>query len=180
MKTCKKCHTKFKNHIFIDGKIRNLQRRIFCLICSPWNTHNTKNLNEIKEIPTHKICPRCTLLIPIDQYYLRKDGRLLTYCKSCTNTQTVERTRAIKKEAIEYKGGKCLLCGYSKCYRNLHFHHLDPESKSFGISVLRTSSIERLKPELDKCVLLCANCHGEVEDGLIKIPSPRLELGTTL
>ena len=73
-----------------------------------------------------------------------------------------------KAKAIEYKGGKCIVCGYNKTPRALHFHHLDPSQKDFGISG-STKSFEKLKPELDKCVLLCANCHSEVHDGLINI-----------
>lgn len=73
-----------------------------------------------------------------------------------------------KLKAIEYKGGKCQICGYNKCTRSLQFHHLDPNEKDFGIS-RGTKSFEKLKPELDKCILVCANCHGEIHDGLIDL-----------
>jgi len=73
-----------------------------------------------------------------------------------------------KLKAIEYKGGKCQICGYNKCTRSLQFHHLDPNKKDFGISG-GTKSFEKLKPELDKCILVCANCHGEIHDGLIDL-----------
>ena len=76
--------------------------------------------------------------------------------------------RKTKLKAIEYKGGKCIVCGYNKSIRALQFHHLDPTQKDFGISGT-TKSFEKLKPELDKCVLLCANCHGEVHEGLLDI-----------
>lgn len=75
-----------------------------------------------------------------------------------------------KLKAIEYKGGKCQICGYNKCVRSLQFHHLDPNEKDFGISG-GTKSFEKLKPELDKCILVCANCHGEIHDGLIDLSS---------
>jgi len=65
--------------------------------------------------------------------------------------------------AIEYKGGKCRLCGYNKCSEALEFHHIDSAVKDFGISNKGyTRGWKRVKTELDKCVMLCANCHREV------------------
>ena len=65
--------------------------------------------------------------------------------------------------AIEYKGGKCVKCGYNKCNAALDFHHLDPTQKEFNLgSHGHTRSWERMKVELDKCILLCANCHREI------------------
>ena len=61
-----------------------------------------------------------------------------------------------------------LIVSLNKSIRALQFHHLDPTQKDFGISGT-TKSFEKLKPELDKCVLLCANCHGEVHEGLLDI-----------
>lgn len=69
---------------------------------------------------------------------------------------------------IDYKGGACQFCGYNKCQEALDFHHLDSKKKDFNISG-GTKSFERLKPEIDKCVLVCANCHREIHAGLIKI-----------
>ena len=73
-----------------------------------------------------------------------------------------------KLKAIEYKGGKCQICGYNKCIRSMQFHHLNPNEKDFGISG-GTKSFQRIQPELDKCILVCANCHGEIHDGLINL-----------
>lgn len=76
----------------------------------------------------------------------------------------------IKKECVEYKGGKCIVCGYDKCDRALDFHHLNPEEKDFTIASNNTKfRLEQLKPELDKCVLLCRNCHAELHAGLIEL-----------
>lgn len=66
-----------------------------------------------------------------------------------------------KLEAIEYKGGACSVCGYNKFYGALEFHHLDPSKKEFSWNKMRKVSEERLKKELDKCELLCSNCHKE-------------------
>jgi hypothetical protein len=111
------------------------------------------------------------------------------YCASCAleratritaprqNYKIVKTRRAKLKEfAVQYKGGKCIICSYDKCHRSMGFHHLDPTKKDFGIS---TKSFHRSKAalilELDKCVLLCANCHGEVHDGITKIPDQYLK-----
>lgn len=77
------------------------------------------------------------------------------------------RIRA-KEKLVEYKGGKCIVCGYNKYVGNLTFHHLNPEEKDFNISG-KSFSIEALKKEVDKCALLCHICHGELHAGLIKL-----------
>lgn len=62
----------------------------------------------------------------------------------------------------------CAKCGYKKCARALHFHHLDPQNKGFEISwaTFKGISIEKLKAEIEKCQLLCSNCHAEEEEKL--------------
>lgn len=65
---------------------------------------------------------------------------------------------------VNYLGGKCMRCGYNKCYRALEFHHRDPSTKEFGIATGEGRSWKRLEPELKKCDLLCSNCHAEVEE----------------
>lgn len=76
--------------------------------------------------------------------------------------------RRTKLKLVEYKGGKCKNCGYNKCPEALTFHHLDPSQKDFTISG-KSWSFERLQKEVDKCILVCANCHIEVHAGVIKI-----------
>lgn len=67
-----------------------------------------------------------------------------------------------KEKAIEYKGGKCEKCGYDKCSWVFDFHHINPEEKDFSISRYSTLAWWKIKKELDKCVMLCANCHREL------------------
>jgi len=74
-----------------------------------------------------------------------------------------KRRMSMKIKCIEYKGGKCIKCGYKKCISALHFHHKNRHNKLFDISKRLTKTWEHLKDELDKCDLLCANCHHEVE-----------------
>ena len=78
-----------------------------------------------------------------------------------------KRRRTIGEKAIDYKGGHCQICGYSRCSEALEFHHLESTGKDFGISDRGyTRSWKRIIEELDKCILLCANCHREVHAGL--------------
>ena len=65
--------------------------------------------------------------------------------------------------AVEYKGGKCEVCGYDRCIDALEFHHNDLNDKKFGISEKGyTRSWETVKAELEKCIMICANCHREL------------------
>ena len=69
-------------------------------------------------------------------------------------------------------GGRCAVCGYARCMLNLHFHHVDPTTKSFDMHMGRGKSLAAFRDEATKCVLVCANCHGEIESGLIPSPPP--------
>lgn len=66
-----------------------------------------------------------------------------------------------KLMAIEYKGGKCQKCGYDKCPAAMEFHHRNPDNKEFDWTKIRRKKWEMVLTELDKCDLLCANCHRE-------------------
>lgn len=74
--------------------------------------------------------------------------------------------------SVAYKGGKCQICGYSKYVGALEFHHIDPSQKDFGIaSKGYTRSWDKNKEELNKCVLVCSNCHREIHAGVIPCPT---------
>ena len=74
--------------------------------------------------------------------------------------------REVKLKLIHYKGGKCEKCGYAKnCATAYAFHHLDPSKKDFNIGT-KSLSFELSKPEVDKCILVCQNCHAEIHDAL--------------
>ena len=78
--------------------------------------------------------------------------------------RTVGATRRGRKQRmVDYKGGACVLCGYSKCLRAMDFHHLDPSTKRSNIAPSHNRSWEALRLELDKCMLICSNCHYELE-----------------
>jgi len=82
-----------------------------------------------------------------------------------------KRRRKIKLLSVQYKGGKCQICGYDKYVGALDLHHIDSAKKSFNIGHKGyTRSWEKTKQELDKCVLVCANCHREIEAGITQLP----------
>lgn len=83
-------------------------------------------------------------------------------CKKCRVDAVIKRRLKLKELALEYKGSKCSICNYNKCVAALEFHHTD-NNKEFGIGAKGyTFSWEKVKKELDKCMLLCANCHREL------------------
>jgi len=90
------------------------------------------------------------------------EGRGYYRCKKCRSGGVAKRRRKIKLMAVDYKGGSCEACGYNKCVAALEFHHEDPSQKDFGISNKGYArSWEKVKLELDKCIMLCSNCHHE-------------------
>jgi transposase-like protein len=100
-----------------------------------------------------------------------REGRGYYRCKACRKQRVVEWRRRAKLKLVAEAGGRCLLCGYDRCPGALHFHHLDPSLKGFGLASRGlTKSIARLREEASKCVLLCSNCHAEVEGGVTALP----------
>jgi hypothetical protein len=113
-----------------------------------------------------RFCPKCqTEKLDYNFFKPQKSGKRQSYCKSCNAKNTLQRQRAFKQKLLDYKGGSCSKCGYNKCPAALEFHHLDPSQKDFSFSRFRSTSWEKSKDkvckELDKCILLCANCHRE-------------------
>jgi hypothetical protein len=90
-------------------------------------------------------------------------------CAQCKVDNRRKRRVVLKQQAVDYKGGSCYSCGYWNCLQALDFHHLDPEEKEFSISEATKTTLESIKEELDKCILLCKNCHSEVHAGLLEI-----------
>lgn len=117
---------------------------------------------DISSTTARKYCSeRCKNL------YVRPDGST----RRARSIKAVsKRRRNLKQLAVDYKGGKCSVCGYDRCNSCLDFHHIDPREKDFGISSKGlTRNWDAIKQELDKCVLLCRNCHGEVHAGITKL-----------
>ena len=91
-------------------------------------------------------------------YYVRNKKEI--------NARKKVRTDEQKQKAVEYLGGKCQQCGLEDiCVNVFDFHHRDPKEKSYDISTKRYRNFESIKQELDKCDLLCANCHRRKHSG---------------
>ena len=105
-----------------------------------------------------KICTSCKLKLNETEFYA-KQNRLQAKCKKCFNLYCMDRWTKRKKFAIEYKGGICADCKKEYPHPVYDFHHLDPSEKDLQWTKMRLVSKERMIAELDKCVLLCSNCH---------------------
>lgn len=125
------------------------------------------NLQTSKISFDSKICPKCNTLLPRTAFYNRRNSPgTSVYCKTCTKDKTLERQRNIKKSVVDYLGGKCQRCGYSKCLGALQIHHLHPNKKDPDYLKFKMRTFDdRFKQELSSCILLCANCHLEEHTG---------------
>jgi len=112
-----------------------------------------------------KHCPRCCETKKISEFYTRKStGRndLGGYCKSCSNKYHTNRVKEVKIKMIEYKGGCCEKCSLTlkkSHYSVFDFHHRDPREKDINFTKIKYQKWEVIKKEIDKCDLLCSNCH---------------------
>jgi transposase len=98
------------------------------------------------------------------------EGRGSYRCLRCRGAYVARRRRRVKAILVQEAGGCCRICGYDRFPGALHFHHRDPAAKSFTLSSLGvTRSLERMRSEARKCILLCSNCHAEVEGGIVKL-----------
>lgn len=131
----------------------------------PYNRNFSETTNEFT-----KTCGLCGIEKDLSEYRKRDNGNPVSYCKECHTSYTIQRRRYIKLRAIEYKGGECHVCGYDKYPGALQFHHLDPNEKDFHISQKGHSrSWKSVKGELDKCIMVCANCHVEIHAGIVQL-----------
>jgi transposase len=98
----------------------------------------------------------------------RTDGGLR--CLACRSAAVSERRRRVKAILVGELGGACAICGYDRDVAALHFHHVDPATKGFAVSLRGLSlSLDTVRREAEKCVLLCACCHAEVESGTTRL-----------
>lgn len=99
------------------------------------------------------------------------EGRGSYRCRQCRLDRVARRRREIKRRLVEEAGGKCQICGYDRCPQALQFHHVDPSQKEFHLGQGGQSrSLARCRAEAEKCALLCATCHAEVEAGVTAMP----------
>lgn len=132
---------------------------------SPNTKFGPKNYGETK------YCPSCETFHPLSNFYNRrgKEGAY-AYCKNCTKIKSNSLARDFKAKLVEYKGGACQICNYNRCQDALDFHHLDPSEKDFTIANYKGKILnDTIKKELDKCILVCANCHREIHSSFIQV-----------
>lgn len=160
MPICKKCGTRFPDRIEISGQIKLLRSRKYCLSCSPYKQHNTKQIHKNStvcgDLVVCKICKK-------EFIYDRSKGHGLSICNGC---KIRTRRRKLKVRMVERKGGSCQKCGYNRSFRALHFHHLESAEKDANISTLYHKSWDFIIKELNKCILVCSNCHTEIHEKL--------------
>jgi hypothetical protein len=137
---CVACGREFRAKMVIDGKVRSLYRRRFCLDCSPFGDHNTS-----KVPPGFKSTE--------DAVKARRERRREQFRRSLR-----KRRRKRKADLVAAYGSRCVDCGYSTCPEALQFHHRDPSTKDFGLGNF-SGSLARYTAEAAKCDLVCTNCH---------------------
>ena len=155
IKFCRKCGKPFNSWETINGKRINLGKRIFCLECSPYPSKNHLSLDKVQE---DRFCSVCGKSIT---------GNQTKFCsKECSNKNyaimynLTERRRNKKLVLVKLKGGRCSICGYDKCIEALQFHHI--QGKDFNIGLHMDKSLKSLTKEVEKCILICSNCHIEI------------------
>lgn len=168
-RVCLNCKKEYKSRVLIDGKVRDLSARSYCTTCSPFGANNSQQL-EMLRTDGKKTCVRCGADKPRGDFSAR-EGR----CKPCVAADKRLDRQAFKRQCIEYLGGRCTSCGYDRCIAALDFHHRDPNEKEFEISRYRHWQFgDAIRRELDKCALLCRNCHAEehADDSLFTHAQP--------
>lgn len=147
-------------------------------LCDP-NKFRTPNSEEIKEMQefydSGKTLKDVSIKFGWHKQTISKYITVRSVKKLSDNELKKRRSKSVvswrkktKIKLIEYKGGKCMFCGYKKCIEALDFHHINPKEKDFTISG-KSWGFDRLKKESDKCVLVCNRCHTEIHSGLISV-----------
>ena len=106
-------------------------------------------------------CTKCKVE-GADKFYNGKENRKSGLCKQCYLVYLREHRQYLKHKAIEYKGGRCQRCGYSKCRAALSFHHEKDKDRAISYLLSQSRRWSDIIRELDKCILLCCRCHAEV------------------
>jgi len=102
-----------------------------------------------------------------------KEGRGSYRCMRCRQAAVIRRRKKLKEILVADAGGRCHVCGYDRYIGGLQVHHVDPSTKEFGLGERGlTRSLDKVREEARKCVLLCGNCHAEVEAGIVALAPP--------
>lgn len=168
MKNCLHCKKDFPILQKINGRVRNLCSRRFCLECSPFGQNNRSN--KLSASPaTHKVCNICLKDLPLSDF-LKTARQIRWACKKCDADRVKNIATNRRQNLIDRVGGACVICGYNRYAGSLDFHHVDSSAKDFQLSSLSKYSLDEIEKELPKCVLLCCRCHREVHAGVVALP----------
>lgn len=152
MRVCKNCNKKFPYRLMVDGKIRSLTKRKYCLECSPFGNHNTRDVIRLTEPMECVTCKR------------NLSNRRRRFCQTCIKEKA--RYKIKKKIYQALKECSCWVCGYDKGESGmyvLHFHHVNPENKTNTITEMLNSchNFDKIMEEVRKCISICPTCHAE-------------------
>lgn len=143
MKKCYICKKQLSDEMFpFSNKNKNI-RRGCCIDC--WKIENRKYRKQ--------------------WYNKNKDKAITILCKN--KKKRCEEHQNIIND-IKNKSG-CIICKYNKCSKALDFHHIKDKNFSIGEMNKRGFSIEKILKEIEKCVIVCSNCHREIHENLIDI-----------
>lgn len=141
-----------------------------CINCLRIYSKNYRNRPDIKKKTKeyHKARNKNPEKRKMKNEYLRK-YRKGEKAKETRNKWKRQWSAKQKQKAVDYKGGKCIICGYNNCLAALEFHHKNPKEKDgYGTGALKSHwTFEKNKPELDKCILVCVRCHREIHAGVV-------------
>ena len=152
MPNCKVCTKSIPETLKVDNKTYTIStRRTRCFECSPFSPDRYKKKQRTLSPPVDSNLCQCG----------NSKKPSVLYCKPC---RVNNRRFVVRAKCIAYLGGKCSLCGYNRCYDAFTFHHKNPQEKDFSIGGNHCRKWESIKAELDKCLLLCYNCHQEVHE----------------
>lgn len=161
---CRKCRNKFRYVLKIDGKWRHCGSRKYCFDCAPFGKSPRQKLETYDTNP-NRVCKICNKKF-VYSGKNNKPGHRKDKCNSC---KTLSFHKQKKLKAIAYLGGACEICGYDKFPEALCFHHKNGlTDKERNISRMYQLAWATLQKELDKCSLLCLNCHAEAHVELHK------------
>jgi hypothetical protein len=121
----------------------------------------TRDINKNAEDKNEKPCACCKQIKPKTEYY-KNGSKSRGYCKKCLCKYHQDRLRRVKVKMVLYKGGCCERCNLrleDSHYSVFDFHHLNPLTKDINFNGIKSQKWEKIKNEIDKCKLLCSNCH---------------------
>ena len=142
-KRCETCNKEFECWSYAADRRKTCSRKCKGIVA---RKHKHKNKH---------LCIDCGETDPNEFYGAKK-----ATCKKCHSNRMWKKRSDMLVQGREMLGGKCSKCGYNKCNAALEFHHVDKSTKEFEIAGAKYGW-KRMKPEIEKCILLCANCHRE-------------------